>query len=273
MVFTGRILWTAAVEPVYDSTGSRGSKQTPVRSGLDIERVFVFRYWHTNGRSIRSTSTQSSLGLSLDLPTVTPHVETSLMAAILNPTALSAHADLVECILESGPASEPVAPWNRASVRSSAATSSELRAARHLRLVTDPAPATAVSRRRPVRVLLGGLGLAVLVAFAAMGVLPFLGADAAASTPASPTEATSPAVADAPAASAPVEASVASADSPSVASAPTEVIVQQGDSIWTVARRLQPRGDLRHLVDALIERAGGASVVRGQHIDVRGLLD
>ena len=116
-----------------------------------------------------------------------------------------------------------------------------------------------------MRVLIAGLGLAVLVAFAAMGVLPFLGADAAASTPASSADSMSPAGADAQRAPAPVAA-------PSV-SAPVEIVVQSGDSLWSVARRLQPRGDLRRLVDHLIERVGATSVTRGQHINVSGLLD
>jgi hypothetical protein len=45
--------------------------------------------------------------------------------------------------------------------------------------------------------MLAGLGLAVLVAFAAMGIVPFLGADAAAFTPASSADTTSPTGADA----------------------------------------------------------------------------
>ena len=193
--------------------------------------------------------------------TVTPPEETSLMAAILNPTALSTHAQLSESLLDG---SSPLAPWNRADARQS------LRPDRHLHLVADPAPVSPVARRRPVRVLLAGLGLAALVAFAAIGVLPFLGADAAAVTPASSADATSPVVADAPPASAPAVASVAVAPE---STAPAAIVVQQGDSLWSIARRLQPRGDLRHLVDRLIERVGGTSVSRGQHIDVRGLLD
>jgi hypothetical protein len=114
--------------------------------------------------------------------------------------------------------------------------------------------------------MLAGLGLAVLVAFAAMGIVPFLGADAAAFTPASSADTTSPAGADAQIASAPVVA-------PVVVAAPTEIIVQSGDSLWTVARRLQPQGDLRGLVDRLIERVGSTSVTRGQHINVSGLVD
>jgi Tfp pilus assembly protein FimV len=112
--------------------------------------------------------------------------------------------------------------------------------------------------------MLAGLGLAVLVAFAAMGIVPFLGADAAAFTPASSADTTSPAGADAQNASAPVVAPVAP---------PAEIIVQSGDSLWSVARRLQPHGDLRGLVDRLIERVGSTSVTRGQHINVSGLVD
>jgi hypothetical protein len=41
-----RALWIVVIvwafEPLYDSTGSMGSRQTPVRLGLDIEQVFVF---------------------------------------------------------------------------------------------------------------------------------------------------------------------------------------------------------------------------------------
>jgi Tfp pilus assembly protein FimV len=106
----------------------------------------------------------------------------------------------------------------------------------------------------------------VLVAFAAMGIVPFLGADAAAFTPASSADTTSPTGADAQTAPAPVVAPVAVA-------APSEIIVQSGDSLWTVARRLQPQGDLRGLVDRLIERVGSTSVTRGQHINVSGLVD
>jgi hypothetical protein len=60
---------------------------------------------------------------------------------------------------------------------------------------------------------------------------------------------------------------------PVAVAAPSEIIVQSGDSLWTVARRLQPQGDLRGLVDRLIERVGSTSVTRGQHINVSGLVD
>lgn len=165
------------------------------------------------------------------------------MAALLNPIALT--LDPPADRPATGPSS--VAPWNRSESRRSAAP-------RHLQLVTQAAPA---ARRNPLRVLLAGLGLAVLVAFAAMGIVPFLGADAAASTPASSTD---------------IPQAAASVATPAPAG-PQEIVVQSGDSLWTIARRLQPHGDLRHLVDRLIERVGATTVTRGQHIDVRGLLD
>lgn len=180
------------------------------------------------------------------------------MAAILNPTALSAPAAPKGT---AAPHGASVAPWNRAEALEAR------RPVRHLQLVTEPAPAAPVARRSPARVLMAGLGLAVLVAFAAMGIVPFLGADAAASTPASSADTSSPIGAGAQVASAPVAAPV------EVVDAPVEIVVQAGDSLWTVARRLQPHGDLRHLVDRLIERVGGTSVTRGQHINVSGLLD
>ena len=232
--------------------------------GLDIERVFVFVLLYPNGRSIRSPTSQFPLRPFVVLSTVTPLVETSLMAAILNPTALSAPTNLAQPIVpeslfegSSFEGSSSLAPWNL--------DLEPRRPVRHLQLVAGPSPAAAKARRSPMRVLIAGLGLAVLVAFAAMGVLPFLGADAAASTPASSADSTSPAGADAQRASTPAAA-------PSVA-VPVEIVVQSGDSLWSVARRLQPRGDLRRLVDRLIERVGATSVTRGQHINVSGLLD
>jgi hypothetical protein len=50
-----------------------------------------------------------------------------------------------------------------------------------------------------------------------------------------------------------------------------EYIVQPGDTLWTIAERLDPQGDLRPVVDELADRAGGAMLQSGQRIDVRGL--
>jgi hypothetical protein len=179
------------------------------------------------------------------------------MAAILNPTAHSA-----PCI------SEPTAPWNRAGILASQP------GRRHLRLVGAASPAITgpdAARRGPVATVVSGLALAVLVALAAIGLLQFLGADAAASTPASTTGLTDPVAVDASVASAAtaVEPESVVTEAPA---GPTEMVVQPGDSLWAVAHRLQPHGDVRHLVDRLIERNGGATVSVGQHLDVRGLL-
>jgi|GEM_PF-1259031 len=169
---------------------------------------------------------------------------------------LASHANLAETILASPSA---LAPWNRVSSTTRPA------AQRHLHLVV---PAFhPVQPRRPVRSIVGGVILAFLLALAAVGALQFFGANAAASTPALTTEHTDPTGAGVAAASAPVAVQVAQ---PAL---PAEVVVKSGESIWAVARRLQPQGDVRHLVDALIERAGGASVVAGQHINVSGLLN
>lgn len=48
-------------------------------------------------------------------------------------------------------------------------------------------------------------------------------------------------------------------------------VVKPGDTLWTVARHLQPSGDVRHLVDALAERNGGASLQVGQSLQLDGL--
>jgi hypothetical protein len=51
------------------------------------------------------------------------------------------------------------------------------------------------------------------------------------------------------------------------------VVVQPGDTLWAIARRIQPTGDVRPLVDELAHRAGGAAVVSGQRLDLSGLAD
>jgi hypothetical protein len=43
-------------------------------------------------------------------------------------------------------------------------------------------------------------------------------------------------------------------------------VVQPGDSIWSVARRLQPEGDVRALVDRLVARHGGSALEAGEVI-------
>lgn len=185
-------------------------------------------------------------------------------------TGLAAHAALVRALAPVGGAGE-AAPWNRTARRPAD------RSVRHLHLVREPAlvapttratsarvAATArVSARRPLRAVVGGVVLAFVLALAAVGALQFFGAAAAATTPAATTDSAVTTGADATSSAAPVEA----------VAARRSIVVERGESIWTVARRLQPKGDLRQLVDALIERNGSATVAAGQHLDVTGLVD
>ncbi len=50
------------------------------------------------------------------------------------------------------------------------------------------------------------------------------------------------------------------------------VVVQPGDTLWTIARTLAPEGDVRPLVSELTEIAGGASIQPGQLLRVPGDL-
>lgn len=53
-----------------------------------------------------------------------------------------------------------------------------------------------------------------------------------------------------------VPASVSERRTPSPA-APRWHVVEQGDTLWSIARGLQPEGDVRRLVDALRDANGG----------------
>jgi len=45
--------------------------------------------------------------------------------------------------------------------------------------------------------------------------------------------------------------------------APTEVVVRPGDTMWSIASRLQPDGDVRGLVRRLVSANGGPSIEPG----------
>lgn len=48
------------------------------------------------------------------------------------------------------------------------------------------------------------------------------------------------------------------------------VVVRPGDTLWTIARRAQPRGDIRPLVDQLVAAHGSSSLRPGDTIAVPG---
>ena len=46
------------------------------------------------------------------------------------------------------------------------------------------------------------------------------------------------------------------------------LVVQPGDTVWAIARRLQPQGDVRPLVDAISQQLHGSALQVGQRIVV-----
>jgi len=58
---------------------------------------------------------------------------------------------------------------------------------------------------------------------------------------------------------------------PAGATTPSVYVVRSGDTLWSIAHRLQPDTDPRPLVDALAERAGSSALRPGQRIDLDGL--
>ena len=143
------------------------------------------------------------------------------------------------------------APWNEPGALAPAPHGPDRGDRPSLRLVEGGrAPARPAPSVRPAWVSIGaGLLIALLVALGAVAGSHVLGADAAAPGPAS------------------------TADLVLATGTPATVVVQAGDTLWSIARRIQPRGDVRPLVDRLVERAGGVALVTGQRIDVSGLTD
>jgi hypothetical protein len=45
-------------------------------------------------------------------------------------------------------------------------------------------------------------------------------------------------------------------------------VVQPGDTLWGIARGLQPRGDLQQLVGELVDANGGPTLVVGQRLNL-----
>lgn len=70
-------------------------------------------------------------------------------------------------------------------------------------------------------------------------------------------------------------AGVVTGDSPSVdvrtAGSERYVVVKAGDTLWSIARRIQPDGDIRPVVDELVKRAGGSKIDVGQKVRIDGI--
>jgi len=114
----------------------------------------------------------------------------------------------------------------------------------HLRIVESPSATAATYLRR--RIVAGVVVLALL-----LGSVLAARAIVAAVVPEVPT--TSPTV-------------VESAAGVQIAAPVGVVIVQPGDTLWSIARALQPTGDVRPLVQRLAELNGGAALTVGQAI-------
>lgn len=65
---------------------------------------------------------------------------------------------------------------------------------------------------------------------------------------------------------APAAPPAASAVAASAAAGQETVVVQAGDTLWSIARRLQPTGDVRPLVDELVTLNGSTLVTPGDQL-------
>ena len=55
---------------------------------------------------------------------------------------------------------------------------------------------------------------------------------------------------------------------PAATSATHSVVVQPGDTLWTIARHAHPDGDVRPLVDRLVAEHGSAPLIPGETISI-----
>lgn len=107
-----------------------------------------------------------------------------------------------------------------------------VRPARPVRRPAAPVSAATYARRR----LVAGILLAVLVVAVAIGV-SWLGHPAPSTVEARPV-------------------------------AQVQVLVQPGDTVWSIAEGLAPGTDVRPVVDAIVEANGGADLVVGQRLEL-----
>ena len=138
--------------------------------------------------------------------------------------------------------------------------------------VVPGGPEAALRRRQPASVYRRRrIGAALLLA--ATAVLVALAGVGARSLGRSPDVSGGAGVSTADASDAP--AALRGADPASTAAAGSTSgrvhVVAPGDTLWSIAATLDPNGDPRPLVDALVERTGGAMLEVGQRIPLDGL--
>lgn len=124
--------------------------------------------------------------------------------------------------------------------------------------------APAVYRRRRIGAAVLAVVVALTLALAAVGAASLLDRPADAPAPgaaATPPGATGSTPGPAPSTGAPVPATDTAG-----------YVVQPGDTVWAIARRLQPEGDVRPLVDRIADRTDGGALLVGQRIALDGLV-
>jgi hypothetical protein len=107
-------------------------------------------------------------------------------------------------------------------------------------VVPDSRAGRNVYRRRRLVALVSAMVLLAVAVAAAVTVAGRLGGGGAPTAPAAPTAIASPVPRSA------------------------TYVVKPGDTVWSVARRMQPDGDIRPLVDEIVARNGSAALVVGQ---------
>jgi nucleoid-associated protein YgaU len=60
----------------------------------------------------------------------------------------------------------------------------------------------------------------------------------------------------------------AAAAGPVIPAGATSYVVRPGDTLWTIAASIDPKGDERPLVDALSRETGGAPLYPGEHLAI-----
>ncbi|HEX2851331.1 MAG TPA: LysM peptidoglycan-binding domain-containing protein [Acidimicrobiales bacterium] len=125
-----------------------------------------------------------------------------------------------------------------------------------------PAPQVYRRRRLAAVAMVGVVVLAGVLVVRALGVAPLSGAGrhapvAVVAAPATGSETTAPAAAGAAGPAVHLDAQPV---------AETSYVVQPGDTLWTIARRLQPDGDVRPVVDRLAAQLHGHPLDAGQRL-------